>query len=262
MLLVWLATATAASAAPGVMQCNRTVDDATRGKRLKPPIALTPAAGSAQRQLNFGADRGEKVMRRLVLSASKRLPPTLTSEQIAFEALLSRSGDSLESTDFAEPTFTSPKISADRRSIVFSACFDASGISAGKYVGSITVSGPVGLGAAAVSVTVNAKDSGLFVLGVIIAIIAAFLLLLVKDASAVLSEHENKWRKAFGATVADPRWWVITVGALAAAFGALITAYDTDPAWGASGFSSLWTLVGSALAAIGGQSILTSLKSR
>ncbi|HXS47479.1 MAG TPA: hypothetical protein VN756_08445 [Solirubrobacterales bacterium] len=42
----------------------------------------------------------------------------------------------------------------------------------------------------------------------------------------------------------------------------MYTAYDNDPSWGATGLASVWTLVGSAFTAIGGQSILTSLTSK
>lgn len=244
------------------VECVRNFDDAKGGKRLKPPIALAPAAGTAQRQLNFGTNRGEKVMRRLVLTASKPLPKQLRPEQIAFEALLSRSGESLESTDFADPTFTMPKISADRRTVVFSACFDGSGISAGKYVGAINVSGPVGLGAASINVTVNAKDSELFTFGLVAAILIAFVLLLVKDAAAALPDKDGKWRQAWLVPLGDPRWWVMTLAALGAAFGSLYTVYEADPSWGATGLGSVWALIGSGFAAIGGQSVLTSLRQK
>jgi hypothetical protein len=120
------------------------------------------------------------------------------------------------------------------------------------------VSGPEGLGGATIGLTVNAKDKQLFTVGGLIALLAAFALLVLKDA-APAKNSDNYWQDAFLVPLTNPLWWAATVVALGSAFTALETIYSNDPAWGASGFASLASLVGTATAAVGGHTILTAL---
>jgi hypothetical protein len=183
----------------------------------------------------------------------------LQPDQINYDAVLSRTGNTLETAEFPDPTFSPAYISSDRRSIAFAVCLNPTGISAGKYVGSITVSGPEGLGSASIGLTVNAKDAQLFTLSGAAALIAAFLLLVLKDGAAVKPVEGGKWWDPFKVPLKNPFWWAATVITLGTAFGALETIYSNDPAWGASGFASLASLVGTATAAVGGHTILTTL---
>jgi hypothetical protein len=84
--------------------CPRHLNDGTIGTALSSPIALTPASSSAQRIVNFGTSRATKVVRRLVFTADKLLPDSLAPQQLNFDALISRAGDTLESTDFPDPS--------------------------------------------------------------------------------------------------------------------------------------------------------------
>lgn len=222
---------------------------------LKTPVALTPVAQSAQRQLNFGADRDPKLLRELRFTADRRLPASVTPRKINFEALISRTGDTLESTDFPDPTFTEPHIAADRKAITFSACLDPDGIAAGKYVGTITVGGPAGLSGGSVNLTVTAKNDGLFWTGAVITMLIAFVLLLVKDAAVSFKSPDGNWWQALRVPLTDLRWWGAAAIGLGGAFGALYGIYANDPAWGASGVAAVIALIGSGFAAIGGKSI-------
>lgn len=246
----------AAAAAKGSGDCPRKSNDAHGGGEVKPAIQLSPTQQSAQRQLNFDTGRDPKRITHITVTADKPLPSDVTADKINFDAVLNRTGDTLESKEFPDPTYTSPTFSADRKSLSFTACLNPDGIAAGKYVGSITVSGPTGLGAASVNLTVNAKSGTSFWLGVGIGALVAFVLLLVKDA-ARLKAGKPKFADLllpFG----DPIWWVTTLGALAVAFGAVIAIYTNDPAWGAGGWTATANLVGAVLSAVGAQSIVTA----
>jgi hypothetical protein len=196
-----------------------------------------------------------------VFTADKLLPESLNPQQLNFDALISRAGDTLESTDFPDPTFSEPRISQDRQSITFDICLSPGSIPPGKYVGSVTLSGPPGLGAASVSLTVNAKVDRLFYLGSALSLIAAFLLLVLKDAAAYRDKQAEppNWGSSFLHPLADPVWWTITIGALGAAFGTLYAVYAGNPAWGSAGFSDIAALIGAAFAAVGGQTIISTL---
>jgi hypothetical protein len=238
--------------------CPRHLNDAQPRKRpVTPPISLTPASASAKRQVNFGTGRGTKPLTHLTVSADKALPGDIRPSQIDYDAVISRTGDTLESTDFPTPTFTQPTFSPDRKTITFAACLDAHGVSAGKYVGSITVSGPAGVEPASINVTINAKDGSLWLAGLIVSLLVAFALLLLKDAASAFDKDKG-WGAAVRVPLGDLRWWAATLVALATAFGVLYAAYSNDPAWGATGLSAIASLVASTFAAVGGHSILTS----
>lgn len=242
--------------------CPRHLDDGTTGTALSSPIALTPASSSAQRIVNFGTSRATKVVKRLVFVADKPLPDSLNSQQLNFDALVSRAGDTLESTDFPDPTFSEPRISQDRQTITFDICLKPGSIPPGKYVGAVTLSGPPGLGAASVSLTVNAKVDTPFYVGSAVALFAAFLLLVLKDAAAFRKKHPDTppgWGSSFLHPLADPLWWTTTAVALGAAFGTLYAVYAGNPAWGSGGFSDIAALIGASFAAIGGQTIISTL---
>jgi hypothetical protein len=242
-------------------ECPVKTNTAKLGAQLKPPVELAATQQSAQKLVNFGTSRGFKIIRHLTVTASKPLPIGLEPAQLNFDAVLSRTGNTLESAEFRDPTFSHAYISEDRRSISFAACLNPAGISPGKYVGFITVSGPEGLGSASIGLTANAKDGLLFYVSSVAAIVAAFALLVLKDA-APAKDANNKWKEAFGQPLTNPLWWAATVIALFSTFGSVYTIYANDPAWGASGFASLVSLVGAATAAVGGHTILTTLGSR
>jgi hypothetical protein len=263
--------ATAAGAPP--FTCNRHVDDAAPGPALDSPIALTPSSDSLQQIVNFGTDRTRtKYVREVVLTADKPLPATLTAQQLNFDAVISRAGATLESTDFPAPSFSTPVISPDRQSIAFEVCLNpGSQLDPGKYVGAVTLSGPAGLSAVSVSLTVNAKVAWLFYAWSAVALGAALLLLVLKDAAGYRRAHpetkdrktdkyrSTSWGRSFAQPLADPLWWATTVVALGTAFGALYATYAGNPAWGAGGFSDYSALIGAGFAAIGGHTIISAL---
>jgi hypothetical protein len=240
--------------------CPRHLDDGASAPALPSAIALTAAPGSAQRIVNFGTSRATKMVKRLTITADKALPDSLTPQQLNFDALVSRAGDTLESTDFPDPTFSEPRISQDRQSVRFAVCLSPGSIPPGKYVGSVTLSGPPGLSAASVSLTVNAKTDTLFYAGSALSLILAFLLLVLKDAAAYKKTNTaTSWGASFLHPVSDPVWWATTLVALGAAFGTLYAVYAGNPAWGSGGFSDIAAMIGAGFAAVGGHSIITAL---
>jgi hypothetical protein len=227
------------------VDCTRRVNDVTDfGPALSDPVVLSPDTDSEQRLKNFDGNRGTKVFRDIRLVSDKRLPDALNPGQINFDALIERAADKLESVDFPDPTFTAPRISTNRKQISFDMCLNAKGVSPGKYVGNVTVSGPDGLGEARVGITANLK--------------ARFLIWLIFAAIAMLfacaAMFFKDWTK--DKTSIDRKWWFKTIGTLVVAFGALAAVYLNDPTWGAGLFASFIALVGTALAAVGGRKLI------
>jgi hypothetical protein len=112
--------------------------------------------------------------------------------------------------------------------------------------------------------TVNAKVDTPFWVGSAISLIAAFLLLVLKDPAAYRGKQltppdSPDWGSSFLHPLTDPVWWVTTIVALGAAFGALYASYAGNPAWGSGGFSDIAALIGAAFAAIGGRTIISTL---
>jgi hypothetical protein len=64
------------------------------------------------------------------------------------------------------------------------------------------------------------------------------------------------WRRSFAAALGDLQFIFTSLVALGTAFAALYTAYANDPSWGADGVTSVFALVVTAFAAVGGQSLL------
>jgi hypothetical protein len=254
-------SAVATSKPAAEKECPIKTNTATPGEKLTTPIELSPTQQSAQRLVNLGTSRAFRVIKHLTVTTSKPLPASVESDQIGFEATLSRTGNTLETDEFPDPTFSPAYISDDRRSISFAMCLNPAGVSAGQYVGSITVSGPEGMGSASIGLTVNAKDGGLFWVSGFVALAATLALLVLKDMAAAKT-NSNKWGDTLNAAFGNPLWYGATAITLVAAFGTLYNVYANDPSWGASGFSGLESLVGTATAAVGGHTILTALGSR
>jgi hypothetical protein len=242
MLLLTACFAVALATDARAADCQRRVGEAPEaGMALSDAVALSPEKGSEQRLKNFDISRGVKEIKRVRLMSDKRLPDTLTSAQLGFDALLERAGAELESVDFTDPTFTTPVITRDRRHIEFTICLSAAGLKAGKYVGSVTVSGPEGLGEGRVGITANLKAKlEIFIPGALVALAIAFGALYWKDSPVTEKDH----------------WWFKTVGVLFVTAGALIGVYLADPAWGAGTIKPIIGLAGSALAAVGGRKLL------
>lgn len=245
LLLVVLLAVSVPDGAAAAADCQRQVGDVKDfGPALADPVVLSPEKGSEQRLKNFDNYRGTKEFKNVRLSSDKRLPDNLTSAQIGFDALIERADDKLESVDFPDPTFTVPRIAADRRHITFTICLNAAGVSPGKYVGSVTVAGPEGLGEARVGITANLKARWRVWLS------SAFLAMALSAAALIFKD----WTK-------DPKlltkgWWFKTIGTLVVTFGALAGVYVNDPTWGASTLAAGIALIGTALAAVGGRKLI------
>jgi hypothetical protein len=237
-------------------------------------IKLTPAAGSAQRVVNIDADRDRETLRGIRLQVNKPLPAWFSPEHLEIYAdpLIRTGDDKLETVSFPEPVFIPPRLLSGGRRLDFGICLDPSSLPAGRYTGLINIDGPTGVEGATVAISANAKDAAWFWRGAVIAFLAALATLLFKGAAdkrLELAEPPTegepnpprpKWREAFAKALGDLQFIFTSLVALGTAFAALYTAYANEPSWGADGVASVFTLVVTAFAAVGGQSLLAGLR--
>jgi hypothetical protein len=208
----------------------------------------------------------------ITVSASPPLPAGVTPREISLQVpkRFARIQTGLSTGYLPYPTFSSPRILEGGKLIAFTLCVDASHISAGSYVGQVIVGGPPGVQPATVAITLNARDEGAFRLGIILALILAFLMLLLRGikvnyqqppANATMGTRLDKVGKAALATATDPLgFWAPSLIALGAAFAAMLQVYDSNVSWGADTIASLLALGGTAIAAAGVGTFLSSLK--
>lgn len=240
---------------------------------IRPEIGLSPAEGSAQHVRNIDADREPEVIRNIRLETSRPLRDLKPDQLEIYADPLIRTGDeALETVTFPEPRFIGPRFVAGQQRIHFGVCLDPRGLPAGRYTGLVNISGPPGIAGTTVAITANAKDAKSFWRGAIVALLAALVTLLFRGAADKRLELRAgpteaqpnppwpKWRKGLGAAMGDGQFLFTSIIALATAFGALYAAYSNDPAWGASGLTEIFSLVVTAFAAVGGQSLLASVR--
>jgi hypothetical protein len=267
------------SAAPSTQDARCTWENSRAAEQ--PPkrkkvsgIKLTPAAGSAQRVVNIDADRDRETLRGIRLQSNKPFPAWVKPVHLEIYAdpLIRTSDDKLETVSFPEPVFIPPRLLSGGRRLDFGICLDPSNLPAGRYTGLINIEGPAGVEGTTVAISANAKDAAWFWRGAVIAFLAALTTLLFKGAAdkrlelatPPTDEQPNpprpKWRTAFGKALGDLQFVFTSVIALGTAFAALYTAYANDPSWGADGVASVFSLVVTAFAAVGGQSLLAGLR--
>jgi hypothetical protein len=216
-------------------------------------VTLTPTEASVV--LNFGRQRGTKEID-IVLTAEPALKPFAPDKlEIYVPRRFPRQGDGMESLVFKKPTFSTPEVHENGTKITFTACLDAKDETPGGYSGEIVVSGPQIAGSTRVAVIANVKEWCWFLVGLFLALVGAFGLLLYRP----MQEHpEGKaWRKA---TLQSPAWWVETLASLAAGAIAAWAIYSQDPAWGSDIPTALVSLIGAAFAAAGVQTLISTVR--
>jgi hypothetical protein len=215
--------------------------------------------------MNMGSLRGIGTTD-ITVSAAPALPKTVTPQDITLDVpkRFGRNGTGLSTAYLPEPTFSTPRILEQGKLVAFTLCEDVSNVSAGSYVGQIIVGGPPGVEPATVAVTLNAKDAWLFDVGLGLAIILAFALLFLRgvkvnvDKPAVGATPPGR---AAVATLKDPLgFWAPTAIAIGAAVAAMLQVYDANASWGADTVASLLALGGTAIAAAGLGTFLSSLR--
>lgn len=232
--------------------------EAAPGPVLKTPITLSVTEPDPPTEvINFDNGRGVKSFT-VVLKASSPLPPSFNADQLEFSnpRALKRVSTDLESASLAFPTFSKPDIYSARERISFQTCIDAKDAPAGTYTGQISVSGPSGLTGASVGVTANLKSLGRFLLVGGASLVAAFLLLLAKEAND--TKEKGSWLGAMPAQLGQGSFWGPTIIGLIAAGLAIASIYAKNPAWGADLWESLATLGGAAFGATGVGSLASS----
>jgi hypothetical protein len=220
------------------------------GPALAEPVTLKPEP--AKPILNLG-DEAEVD---LVFVADKTLPRNLRPEQLAASSRrFQRSNDQLPNAYIDKPTFTKASIEGNRKEVIVTVCIDDSDVEAGTYSAPVTLSGPEGLTAESVALTVNSKDEDRYVWGAIIAGLVA-LLLLIMMAGRVAYDAQAAEKKSTKEALEVPlrglfSFWFPTVIAIGAAELAMYEVFTKDVAWGANGLGSFIELAGVALTATG-----------
>lgn len=247
-------------------------------KKLKAlKVSLQADPQSANRTVNLGSDReAEEIPLRVNVS---RVVPKNFAEvlDIVAEPFISTS-ETGDTVTFSEPTFSEPRLSGNRKRITFKMCINPpNDLPAGKYVSTVMLEGPPAVEGAVMTVTLNAKDGGRFLLAAGAAALIAFLVLLYKGAgekrAASIAEAEKEtddekrkqevkkaenWCEATKRCFSDVGWMIPTVASVAAAFALLYAAYADNPAWGEGGLvSSAIALIGTGLAAVGVRTVFT-----
>jgi hypothetical protein len=229
---------------------------AARRKAAKKKVTrstLTPTESSTI--LNFGRQRGTKEID-IVLTADpalKRFAPKKL--ELYVPRRFPREGAGMETLAFKEPTFSTPEVHESGTRITFTACLDAKEEAPGSYKGEIVVSGPQVEGSTRVAVIANVKEWRWFLVGLVLALIAAFALLLYRPMQN--NPTGDAWRDA---TLRSPAWWVETIVSLVAGAIAAWAIYSQDPAWGSDVPTALVSLIGAAFAAAGVQTLISTAR--
>ncbi|HSC20431.1 MAG TPA: hypothetical protein VLC07_01760 [Solirubrobacterales bacterium] len=226
--------------------------------------------------MNLGADREPEEVT-LQVNASPRVPPGYAKRlEVVAEPFIT-SSETGDTVTFSEPTFSPLEVSGNRKRITFRMCIDPpNDLPAGKYVSTVILEGPPSVEAAAMTLTLNAKDGGGFILAALLTAILAFLVLLYKGASekralslaAAQRRPESArdaavrdatgWREPIFSCLCDLGWLVPTLASIVSAFALLYAAYQANPAWGEGGFvTNAIALVGTGLAAVGAKTVFT-----
>jgi hypothetical protein len=242
----------------------------------KAKVSLQADPQSANRSVNLGSDReAEEVP--LSVNASRALPSSfLKVLEVAAEPFVSTS-ETGDTVTFSEPTFSELKLSGNGKRITFKICINPpNDLPAGKYVSTVMLEGPPPIEGAVMTVTLNGKDGGGFLIAAIVTALIAFLILLYRGAgekrAASIATAEKKpegereqavkdaedWCEAIKLSLRDLGWLMPTMASVAAAFALLYAAYANNPAWGEGGLvSSAIALIGTGLAAVGVRTVFT-----
>jgi len=261
--------------APAVGEVKRGKRKKGKGKAKKPlKLSLQADPQSANRVVNLGSDR-EPEQITLRVNASPRIPTGYEKRlEVAAEPFINTS-ETADTVTFAEPRFSKLRVAGNQKRITFTMCVDPpNDLPAGKYVSTVTLEGPPPTEEATMTITINGKDGGEFLLAAAITASIAFLVLLYKGAGekrAVMladakqrpaNEQEAKmkeakrWGPAIKECFLDLGWLVPSLASIAAAFALLYAAYANNPAWGEGGIvTNAIALIGTGLAAVGAKTV-------
>ena len=249
---------------------------AAKKKSGRKRITLQAEPTSASKVVNLGTDReAEEVT--LHATISPKAPPNFERHLSVVAEPFANNSETGDTVTFDEPGFSEPEMSENGKRVTFTMCVDApNDLPAGKYTTSVLLEGPPSVEPAVMTVTLNAKDGGIFLwISLGTALIAAFVLLYksagekralkIADAKKApedereAAEAEAKgWRGPLGECLSDLGWWVPTLAAVVSAFAVLYAAYAANPAWGEGGIvPSAIALIGTGLAAVGAKTVFT-----
>jgi hypothetical protein len=174
------------------------------------------------------------------------------------------------SEELPAPTFTAPRISADRARIFLRICVSAKGGAPGSYSGSVSIGGPPGVSATNASINVTLKEQRSIFLGLeFIAGLVALAALAIKGTADYQKEkfegvETNKqppwnWFHAFTYNWRTVPGAVTSIFGLIAALGGAYLLYHKGEAWGADLTADGIAALQGALTAVGIQGGLSGV---
>jgi len=249
-------------------RCTRQVEPPGSTGTVEPQVSFE-TDGPAN-PMNMGGLRGTG-MTDIAVTATPPLPESITSQDItvAVPQRFARSGTGLSSSYLPDPTFTPPQILEHGKLVAFTLCVDASRVEAGSYVGQVIVGGPRGVQPTTIAITLNAKNEGAFIIGLVIALVIAALLMLARGMSSNYVKPTSRgFKLAFASALnaleeTATEWfgfWTSAVIGIVAAGVAMLQVYDSNPSWGADTISSLIALGGTAISAAGVGTFVSSMR--
>lgn len=221
-------------------------------KRSK-EVKLTPSRPAEI--VNYDGDRGVKEID-VVLTATPALPTDFQAAnfEIYVPQRFQRIDENGESLLFERPTFSRPRFHENRTRVSFTVCLDAADAAAGSYGGEMVVAAPRGFSRTAIAVTANLKNEAAFRVWLIVALVAAFFLLLYATTQNDPARRSLRQAVDFG-------WIVEAAVSLVAGAIAAIVIYSQNPAWGSDPVEAGIGLAGAVFAAAGVQSLVRTVRS-
>lgn len=287
MMLCSLLPAVTRAAGGDERSCTYKTSQSPNSKPVNPTAKLSPDLPT--QFVNFGGGRGWKFVD-VVLNATPALPASVGAGDIRLEVLrrFTRISPTLPTRYAPTPAFTPPVISPGRDRITFTICLDGDGLAPGMYAGNVLVEGLTGLAPANVGVTENLKDSGLALRLACASLVAALAFLVLRGAAERQAKAADKHAQALTSTanaqqetkdmardqapppkehlrnyflevLRDLNWWLTAFVSLGVAAGSIIALYSANPVWGADLWASVAAIVSPTFAAVGVQSVITSL---
>ncbi len=270
-----LSTAVLVAVTQPAVAAPKCVDPSTTtpsNRKVTPPVVLSPESNSTAKVVNFDAGRDGKTAL-LHVKVDPALPPNAErSLRVETDQLANSGNPNAETVDFPDLQFTTLDVSPNRQRISFRVCLNPSKhLPAGRYSGAVSLDGPAGVEAATMTLTANAKDGMLFLIGTVLTLALAFLVLLYKAAAETRTlniegakagtknekQQAAKWLPAVSSNLSDLGFEVRSWLTLGATFVALYALWEANPAWGEAGpVRSLITLIGVGLAAVGARAII------
>lgn len=248
---------TSSSASPARCDPPRNPGSRARGRIPEGKIVLTPV--SKEITWAFDGDRN-RIALPVVITASPRLTGVNPAAiQVETQSLLRTDNHRLFPNGVA---FSQPRISRNGERITFEVCLDAEHATAGKYVGTVFVSGgPVNVAGTTFDLVVTTRSPTWFGLGLVLMFGAIVVVLTLKGVSDYQRSIDGttksfEWRAAFTYIWQwDGGRLVSSIVGLGTALIVGLRVYNTDRVWGDDAYQDSVALIVAAITAVGAQGV-------